>query len=89
VKVTLQETDAGSKSGSATRASATSSDERILREFCDPFRPPRRLAVLVFVTASQVGVGAVGIAMLLIFSVVMSLVCMVWVKYDRFLAASQ
>jgi hypothetical protein len=44
------------------------------------------LAVLVFVAASQVGVGAVGIAMLLVFSVVMSSVCMIWVKYDRLLS---
>jgi len=34
-------------------------------------------------------IGAVGIAMLLVFSVVMSSVCMSWVKYDRLLAASK
>ncbi len=46
------------------------------------------LAGCVFLAASQLGVGAVGIAMLVIFTIVSSLVFMIWVKYDHLLAAS-
>ena len=47
------------------------------------------LGVSIFIAASQIGVDAIGFAMLLTFAVVMCLVFMMWVKYDRLLAASR
>jgi hypothetical protein len=47
------------------------------------------LGLCVFIAASQLGVAAVGIAMLVVFSVVMSLVIAVWVKYQRSPTADQ